>query len=188
LGGVVDSVGRQNEVLAEMSVEAKALDIETLFRTHYARIARMIARVVRDQGRAEELAVEVFLKLWRKGTNDIECVEAWIYRVAARTAVDELRRQTRRDRYERLLVRVNPGRAPATPEELHGSSEEKEHVRSVLAALPAKQARILLLRSDGFRYAELAPTVGVNPASVGTTLIRAQAAFRKEYIKRYGKE
>ena len=57
---------------------------------------------------------------------------------------------------------------------------------SVLAALPAQQAEMLLLRSDGFQYDELGRTMSINPASVGTLLSRAREAFRKEYVKRYG--
>jgi RNA polymerase sigma-70 factor (ECF subfamily) len=34
----------------------------------------------------------------------------------------------------------------------------------------------------------VASVLGMNPASVGTLLSRAQHAFRKEYIKRYGKQ
>lgn len=171
-----------------MSAEVKALDIETLFRMHYAKTARIIARVVRNRARAEELAVEVFLKLWRRGISDVDCLEAWISRVAARSGLDELRRQTRRRKYEGLLEWLNVGKTPATPEDLHRSSEEQDRVRVVLGALNAKQAEFLLLSSDGFSYAELAAVTGVNRASVGTTLARAREAFRKEYLRRYGKE
>jgi RNA polymerase sigma-70 factor, ECF subfamily len=187
-GGVMDSVARPNDVVSAMSAGVKTLDIETLFRMHYARVARMIVRVVRNQGRAEELAVEVFLKLWRRGTRDIDRVEGWLYRVAAHAALDELRRQTRRARYESLLGWMNARRAPATPEEVHRSSQQQDRVRAVLSALPARQAQFLVLRTDGFSYTELAVAMGVNPGSVGTTLIRAQHAFRKEYIKRYGEQ
>ena len=41
-------------------------------------------------------------------------------------------------------------------------------------------------RNDISRYDELASTLDLNPSSVGTLLARAQQAFRKEYIKRYG--
>jgi RNA polymerase sigma-70 factor (ECF subfamily) len=51
----------------------------------------------------------------------------------------------------------------------------------------AQQAEILLLRGNGLSYQEVASTLGLNPASVGTLLSRAQRAFRKEYLKRYGK-
>jgi RNA polymerase sigma-70 factor, ECF subfamily len=184
----MNSVGRANEAVAQMSAEVKALDIDTLFRMHYAKAARIIGRVVRNRARAEELAVEVFLRLWRRGTSDIDCAEAWISRVAARAGLDELRRQTRRAKYEGLLAWLNVGKAPATPEDLHRSSEEQDRVRAVLGALNARQAEVLLLSSDGFSYAELAAVTGVNPASVGTTLLRAREAFRKEYVRRYGKQ
>jgi DNA-directed RNA polymerase specialized sigma24 family protein len=38
-------------------------DLEDLFTREYANIVRTIARIIRDAGRAEELAVDVFLKL-----------------------------------------------------------------------------------------------------------------------------
>jgi RNA polymerase sigma-70 factor (ECF subfamily) len=47
---------------------------------------------------------------------------------------------------------------------------------------------LLLLRSHGLSYGELASALHLNPASVGTLLSRAQDAFRKEYIKRYGEQ
>jgi len=72
-----------------MNVNAAPFNTETAFRTHYGRVARIIARVVRDHARAEELAVEVFLKLWRTRNAQADKVEAWLYRVAVRTALDE---------------------------------------------------------------------------------------------------
>jgi RNA polymerase sigma-70 factor, ECF subfamily len=61
-------------------------------------------------------------------------------------------------------------------------------VRLVLAIIEARQAELLLLHSHGLRYDELASALDLNPASIGTLLNRAQQTFRKEYIKRYGKE
>ena len=52
--------------------------------------------------------------------------------------------------------------------------------------MPMRQTELLLLRHDGASYEELASTLELNPASVGTLLSRAQQAFRKEYLKRYG--
>jgi RNA polymerase sigma-70 factor (ECF subfamily) len=61
-------------------------------------------------------------------------------------------------------------------------------VRTVLAAIPKRDAELLLLRSDGSSYGELAGTLSINPASVGTLLSRARQTFRKEYVKRYGQQ
>jgi RNA polymerase sigma-70 factor (ECF subfamily) len=67
-------------------------------------------------------------------------------------------------------------------------TEEQERVRLVLAVLEQRQAGLLILRSDGLSYQELATALNLNAVSIGTLLSRAQHAFRKEYSKRYGKE
>jgi DNA-directed RNA polymerase specialized sigma24 family protein len=77
-------------------------DFDTLFRTHYGRIARVIGRVVRDQARAEELAVDVFVKWRRNAGANSEMAEGWL-RTAAREAIDEWRRQARRAKFESLF-------------------------------------------------------------------------------------
>ena len=158
-------------------------DFETIFHLHYERIARVIARVVQDPARAEELAVDVFWKLWRSPEAHGEQVGGWLYRTAVREGLYELRRQLRRERYERLL-RFLPG--ARNPEEIHAASEEREQVVRVLARIEKRQAELLLLRSDGLSYQEVASALGLNPASVGTLISRAREAFRKEYIRHYG--
>jgi RNA polymerase sigma-70 factor (ECF subfamily) len=52
--------------------------------------------------------------------------------------------------------------------------------------MKANQAELLILRSDGLTYDEIAQALDLNPSSVGTLLSRAEAAFRKEYVRRYG--
>ncbi len=171
------------QALAEIGSNVSRIDIETIFQAQYERIARVIARVLRDPARAEELAVEVFLKWSRNPQAQGENSEAWLYRVAVRTGLDELRRETRRARREHLL---GFARRSPTPEDVRASNEEQERVRAVLAAIRPRQSELLLLRSQGLTYDELASTLDLKPASIGTFLSRAEQAFRKEYIKRYG--
>ena len=173
------------QIAAELTADEAPFDLESLFRAQYQRIAALIARVVRDHARAEELAVEVFLKLSRDRKAQSENVEGWLYRAAVRVGLDELRRKTRRQRYEALF---GLARAAPTPEEIHAAAEEREKVRQVLSAIASRQAELLLLRSEGLSYLELASALHLNPDSVGTLLSRAQQAFRKEYIKRHGKQ
>ena len=165
------------------------VDLETIFHAQYRRMCRVIARVLRDPARAEELAVEVFLKWARHPDAHGENAVGWLYRTAVREALDELRRQAHRARYERLFAFVPSGRGkrPPTPEDLQSAKEDQEAVRQVLSALDSREAQLLLLRSEGFSYDEMASTLDLNPASVGTFLARAQQAFRKEYVKRHGK-
>ena len=77
----------------------------------------------------------------------------------------------------------------ATPEEIRAANEEQD--KSPFGAgrrFEPRQAELLLLRSHGLSYDEFASALDLNPASIGTLLSRAQQAFRKEYIKRYGEE
>ena len=168
-----------------MEAPQRPFDFESVFHAHYAPVARVIARVTRDPGRAEELAVEVLWKYWRTPLAQGEQAGGWLYRTAVRTALNELRRRVRSHQYERLAD-TTPG-AP-DPEQVRAAAEEKEQVRNVLAALDSRQAELLLLRSSGLSYAELASALELNPASVGTLISRAQQAFRKEFIKRYGEQ
>ncbi|MBY0503935.1 MAG: sigma-70 family RNA polymerase sigma factor [Bryobacteraceae bacterium] len=156
------------------------LDLQSVFATHYARVARTIALVLGDCGRAEELAVEVFLR-WDREQNAHP--EGWLYKTAANLAIDELRARTRRERLSRFLPWRRP---PDTPEEIHAAKQARDGVRAVLARMKPREAALLLLRTEGFSYEELAAALGLNPASVGTLLSRAQQTFRKEYLARYG--
>jgi RNA polymerase sigma-70 factor (ECF subfamily) len=160
-----------------------AVEFEAIFRLHYDRVARTIARIVQDPARAEELAVEVFWKLWYKPEALGGEAGGWLYRSAVRAGLYELRREARRARYHRLFPFLS---GPATPEETHAAAEECAHVRAVLASMNARQAELLLLRGNGLSYQEVAEALGLKPASVGTLLSRAQQAFRKEYLKQYG--
>lgn len=182
------SVSTTTEAISKMKANAEPFDMDATFRANYGRVANIIARVVRDRARAEELAVEVFLKLWRKKRAQAGNVEAWLYRVAVRTGLDELRSRTRRARYEGIFGVAREKCSPATPEQVHLATEEQERVRSILAQLEPRQAEFLVLRSQGFTYEEVASTLDINCASIGTLLSRAQQAFRKEYIRKYGHE
>jgi RNA polymerase sigma-70 factor (ECF subfamily) len=156
---------------------------EPVFQAYYERTARLIARLVKDPARAEELAVEVFWKLWRNPQAHGESVGGWIYRTAVRAGLYELRRQARRARLEQWL---GVGHAPSTPEDVRAANETQDQVRRVLAGLNPRDAELLLLRSQDLSYTETAAALSLNPNSVGTLLSRAQQSFRKEYQKLYG--
>jgi RNA polymerase sigma factor (sigma-70 family) len=187
-------VGSRNDAVVGVTFNEARLanetrfDLETIFHAQYKRLCRVIARVLRDPARAEELAVDVFLKWSRHPNAHGDKAEGWLYRTAIREALDELRRHSQRSRYERLFSFIPSGktRGSPTPEDVWAAKEDQETVRLVLGVLDRRQAQLLLLRSEGFSYEELASTLDLNPASVGTLLARAQQAFRKEYINRYG--
>jgi RNA polymerase sigma-70 factor (ECF subfamily) len=158
-------------------------DFDAVFLSYYPRLARIIARVTGDPARAEELAVDALWKLWQSPGAHGDAAGAWLYRTAVRLGLNELRGSGRRRRHESL---ADLSTAFPDPEQARAASEQRRQVREVLAALDARQASLLVLRSSGLSYEELAAALELNPASIGTFLSRAQQAFRKEYVKRYG--
>jgi RNA polymerase sigma factor (sigma-70 family) len=166
---------------SETADSTEALDL--VFRAHYERVARVIGRVIHDQARAEELAVDVFLKWWRNPAAHGDGAEGWLYRTAVRQALDELRRQHRRARFERLF---HPTTTPPTPDQVFGCQADQGRVRRVLASLKRRHAEVLLLRYQGLSYDGIARALSINPAYVGSLLSRALEAFRKDYENRYG--
>jgi len=172
-----------SESLANISIESAQADFDDVFRVNYPRIARVIARIVHDPSRAEELAADVFWKYLhgRRAHNDSP--GGWLYRAAIRKGLDELRRLRREEKYQPLLTLL--GIAPS-PEQLHAATQEQQNVRAVLAVLKRRDSELLVLRSEGLSYQEIAGILRLNETSVGTLLRRAQEAFRKEYVNRYG--
>jgi RNA polymerase sigma-70 factor (ECF subfamily) len=172
----------RSEALESAATEPGYPEFGRVFHAHYPRIARVIARIVSDPSRAEELAADVFWKFLHNSSAQ-ENPGGWLYRTAVRKALDELRRQQRRQKFERLLMlpRTSP-----SPEQVHAVTQDGNQVRTVLAALKARDSELLVLRSEGLSYQEIAGILRVNETSMGTLLRRAQQAFRKEYVKRYG--
>lgn len=168
----------------EPGAETLTFDFETTFRQEYANIARVVVRILGDPSRAEELTVEAFWRLWRHQAAHGPTAGGWLRTTAVRLAIDELRQRSRRERYTRWL----PGlmRTPRTPDDELSTADEQRRVRTVLAAMSAKRAALLLLSGDEASYRDLANTLSMNPASVGTELRRARAAFEREYVRRYG--
>jgi RNA polymerase sigma-70 factor (ECF subfamily) len=173
-----------SDALVVTAAHSDQVDLEAVFIAHYARIARVLARLVRDRARAEELAVDAFLKWSSRGGAKGDHAAGWLYRTAIRLGLDELRRRSRRDRAEQLVTWWR--RRPPTPEDVRATSEAQRRVRAVLTSLRARDAEMLVLRSEDLRYDEIAALLDLNPSSVGTLLSRAQQAFRQEYVRRYG--
>jgi RNA polymerase sigma factor (sigma-70 family) len=176
-------VSSPSDAVAEIRADEAPFNLEAVFCAQYESVARVIARVVRDRGRAEELAVEVFLKLSRHQQAQGKNSEGWLYRVAVRMALDELRREARWNRYQHFF---GFARSAPTPEDIHAAAEKRYRVRLVLGSIPRRYAELLILYSQDFSYNEMAVALNRNRASIGTQFRRAQQTFKQEYIKRYG--
>jgi RNA polymerase sigma-70 factor (ECF subfamily) len=160
-------------------------EFETIFREHFARMVRMIRRVLRCDAEAEEVCAEAFLKLYRMGPRGIAegTVGAWLYRVATRIAIDRLRSHRRRGFEEPLDASRSDvaGGLESDPLSRLVRDERIAEVRFALARLKVEKAQVLLLRHSGLSYQEIAAAMRIKPASVGTMLARAEAEFSTLY-------
>ena len=167
-------------LLLERVRQGDQASFEALFRRHYGRVYGLLYRLVGNREDAEELAQEVFVKLYRRPLRRSDNVGGWLYRVATNLGYNSLRSGKRRAKYEQASIdregRSSPSAAIEAERQLEGQA-----VRATLARLKPRQAQLLLLRQMGFSYKELADTLGVAPSSVGTLLVRAEKAFRRAY-------
>jgi RNA polymerase sigma factor (sigma-70 family) len=162
---------------------------EAVFLEHYPRVVGVLLRLLGERGRAEELAADVFWKLYHTpppGGADGR-VGGWLYRAASNAGIDALRAGARRRKYEDAAARL-PQPASSTPLDHVVRAEQRRRVRAVLAAIKPAQAQILILRASGFSYQELAEVLRAQPAGIGTMLSRAQAEFRRVYLQLHGAE
>jgi RNA polymerase sigma-70 factor (ECF subfamily) len=152
---------------------------ERAFHEFYPRLTGILYRMVGDRAQAEELASDTFLKLARQPVHPDEYgnLGGWLFRTATRLGVDSLRAAERRRRYERALESA----ALESPLEEVLRAERRSYVRDALSRLKPIQAQILMLRSNGMSYKELAQALDVKPTSVGRLLARAEKAFEKAW-------
>jgi RNA polymerase sigma-70 factor, ECF subfamily len=179
------------------STEARWSDeaFEAVFRAHYGRVAGVLFRLVGERARAEELASEVFWKLYRR--SDVcddagvagASVAAWLYRTASNLGIDALRARASRSKYEQAAAReMRDAEAASSPMRNLLRDEECGQVRRVLALLKPSQSQILILRASGLSYKELAEALEVKLGGIGTMLNRAEAEFRERYVETFGKQ
>lgn len=155
----------------------------TIFYTHYPAVRRKLIALVRDEAAAEDLAQEVFLRLYRNPPDDLTVIGAWLHRVLTRIAYDHLAKVSRQRalqaKQEQLMAAET---TPPSNEDILLRKLDQEEVRELLEELPERDRQVLLLRYSGYSYAEIAEQLQVRQPLVGTLLHRATAR-----LKRYAK-
>jgi RNA polymerase sigma-70 factor (ECF subfamily) len=162
-------------------------DFEAIFLERWPRIYNLLFRIVGEKAEAEDLALETFWRLHQNPPSKRENLNGWLYRVAMNLGFNALRSQKRRARYEEeagnQALEVNQ---PSDPEDEVEIIEQRREIRTVLAQMKPRSAKLLVLRHSGLSYAEVAAAVKVRPSSVGKLLARAEDEFEKIYRQLQG--
>ena len=153
--------------------------VEQLFALHAFEIFSYLNRMLREEELAADLTQETFVKAYRAfdTLEDPARARAWLYQIASRTALDELRRR----RIVRFIPWSGESRGSAASAEdvaLHGRlSAEMERA---LAAIPQRQRMALVLAEvQELSGLELAAALGVSHVAARALLTRARESLRQ---------
>jgi RNA polymerase sigma-70 factor (ECF subfamily) len=192
MGEIRDVMGPLPDTFRARSSGEGQSEFEALFLEHYGRVLRLLIRLTGNRAQAEELANDVFLRLshrplaWLLSNH----VCPWLYRTATNAGIDALRSAHRRKRHEQASANESRSGNTLEPGPLADvlRQEERLRVQRVLSAIKPAWAQLLLMRSGGSSYSELADALHVQAGSIGTLLNRAEAEFRKKYLTELAKE
>jgi len=164
---------------------------EAAFRALFEKYGRAMVsfchHFVRDAARAEELAQDVFLKLYRSADRyrPRARFKTYLYRIAANHCLNEMRRgEYGARRGSSRLEGENESSDPDTlaaevpnPEEIAQGSALERAVGQFLESLPDKQrAAFILCRLEGMSYEGIADVLETSVSAVKSLLHRATVA------------
>jgi RNA polymerase sigma-70 factor (ECF subfamily) len=175
---------------AELMLRVKEGDeasFALLLDKHRSSVIRFLYRMVQNRAISEELAQEVFLRVYRSR----ETYEAtakfttWLFRIATHVALNWLRDRKQERSQESLdeegddrHTRHVPDRSPLVEQRLVAEVKADE-IRRAVAALPEKQrAAVLMHKYEEMEYAQIAAVLSCSESAVKSLLFRAYETLR----------
>lgn len=148
---------------------------------HYApRVKALMMRRGVNSERAEDLAQETLLRLWRSASQfelGRATASAWVYAIARNVSIDLLRQDRRAAEWLEEQKRQEDGEEVVEPEGSLLLAEREDLVRATIASLPADQAQVIRLSFfDGLAHAEIADRLGI---PLGTVKSRIRLALQR---------
>jgi len=153
-------------------------------------LVNFLFRMVRDQATAEDLAQEVFLRVYRarKQYTPSAKFTTWLFRIATNVALNSVRD----NRHQKMQVSLDApasGEEDAAPRELPAREMRiDEHllerdrvafIQRAVASLPEKQrAAVLLHKYEEMDYAEIAKVLDCTEGALKSLLFRAYESLR----------
>ena len=159
--------------------EEAGVFVETLFAKHHGEIYAYLLRMLREPELAADLTQDAFIKAYKnyETLEKPENARAWLYQIAHRVALDEIRR--------RKIIRFLPwtgesrGAAPSA-EHLVMEGRFSGDMQRALARIPERQrAALLLAELHDLTGLELADALGVSHVAARALLTRARESLRQ---------
>jgi RNA polymerase sigma factor (sigma-70 family) len=145
-------------------------DYAWFFRAEFPVVVRTVHLIIRDRGRAEEIAQDAFMRLhvhWRK-VSAYERPDAWVRRVAIRLATRAARREWIRPSLERVAAPPPVADGPAADLDLLGA----------VADLPMRQrVAVVLFYLEDRPLPEIAHVLDCSDGAAKILLHRARRAL-----------
>jgi RNA polymerase sigma-70 factor, ECF subfamily len=184
----------------QLMLDVKSGDVssfELLLRKYRTPVVNFLYRMVRDTAAAEDLAQEVFLRVYRARGQYLPTAKftTWMFRIATNLALNALRdgryRQQEvsidRAAFDHSIDRESespaleiPDRQPSIELELI-RRDRAEQIRRAVEALPEKQrAAVLLHKYQEMDYDEIAGVLGCSESALKSLLFRAYETLRVE--------
>jgi len=156
---------------------------DALVDRHKDRLFRHILRRVRDPHRAEDLAQESFLRLFRAaragGYTAHARVVTWLFAIAGNCVTDHLRAEGRRSRLTLVSPADNVDRSPG-PGDLAEQREMRDWAADLLAELPEPQRAVVELKVlDGLSFPDVAELLGCPIPTVKSRLVYGLRKLRR---------
>ena len=154
------------------------------------RVFRLLSRYCRDSVECEDLAQDVFLKVFRKlhtFKHDSQFF-TWLYRITVNAATDHLSRAgTRKLRLvEDTAVFERGDQEDASPTAALEAQELAQITRAIVDQLPEKFRTILVLREfEGLSYTEIADVLEIQLGTVESRLFRARQRFKDALTRQH---
>lgn len=153
--------------------------VERLYASHHAEIYAYLARMLRDDELAADLTQETFVKAFRAfdTLEDHNRARAWLYQIAGRTALDELRR--------RKIIRFVPwtgesrGSASSAEDQVLRLRLSADLERALLRIPPRQRQALLLSELHDLTGLELADALGVSHVAARALLTRGRESLRQ---------
>ena len=167
--------------------EGDAASFGLLLERHRGPVIQFIFRMVNNRAVAEELAQEVFLRVYRSRATYEPTAKftTWLFRIATHLALNSIRDRRGEKGLESLnedadsgMSRQVPDRNPTVEQDLVRQARLSE-VRRAIESLPAKQrAAVLMHKYEEMEYTQIASVLECSESAVKSLLFRAYETLR----------